>query len=329
MRAIVTGGCGFIGSHLVDRLLRTGWSVLVIDDLRSSPVDVSTLLEDWPHARRDQLDIRFVSINQASQEHDLGPADVIFHLASPVGPVGVLGRAGLIALEIIIDSGIVAAWAADRVCPLIDVSTSEVYGGGVAGQCSEDMPSVLVADASPRLEYAASKRAAEIMLLDRHELDVRVVRPFNVAGPRQSSRGGFVLPRFVSQALRDKPLTVYQPGDQRRAFTHVADIVDGLLAVLERGDRHRVYNLGNEANLTSIIGLAAEVIDATSSSSSVEIVDPARLWGPDFREAADKYPDSTWACEALGWEPKRSRRDTIDDVARYMQRPGMLRRLGA
>jgi nucleoside-diphosphate-sugar epimerase len=285
MRAIVTGAAGFIGSHLVDRLVADGWDVLGIDS-RTGP-----------------------SIQGVGEL----PPDVaaIFHLASPVGPVGVLHKAGWIVTEVVETTDIVAGWARSYDCTLIDVSTSEVYGSG--GSDAEDDPCVFRPDTSARKEYAVAKLAAETMLRNR-ELDVRIVRPFNVAGPRQSAEGGFVLPRFVAQARAGVPLTVYQPGSQRRAFTHVLDVVDGLVRALELGRSGEVYNLGNAANSTSILDLAREVIALVGSTSPIEIVDPKTLHGPAFREAPDKLPNADKARRELGWIPTRDRATTIRDI---------------
>lgn len=294
MKAIVTGGAGFIGSHLVTRLLTDGWDVEVVDDLRSgrpAPIGVSFI----------GLPIRWAT--------PLMTPDAVFHLAGPVGPVGVLSQAGHIVTDIIDDARKVAGWSAG--CPFIYVSTSEVYGSG--GTDAEDDPTTFAAESSARKEYAVGKLAAETMLRNS-ALDVRIVRPFNVAGPGQRADGGFVLPRFIAQARDNAPLTVYQPGTQRRAFTHVADIVDGLVRAYERGQAGEVYNLGNSANECTIRQLALEVIEASASHSRIDIVDPRDLWGPSFREAPDKVPCADKARESLGWVPTRDRAQTIREA---------------
>ena len=140
-----------------------------------------------------------------------------------------------------------------------------------------------------------------------------MVRPFNVAGPRQKVDGGFVLPRFLAQARAGKPLTVYRPGTQRRAFTHVADIVDGLVLAYEKGRRSEIYNLGNPANTCSIRELAEEVVALVGGT--IDIVDPVALHGPAFREAPDKIPNADKARRELGWEPIRDRATVIRDAA--------------
>lgn len=285
MRVIVTGGAGFIGSHLVDRLQADGWDVVVVDRATGPSIQLYS-----------------------------GPtsADAIFHLASPVGPIGVLWWASLLVEEVVQCAAIVRSWARLNGCPLVYVSTSEVYGSGHGD--AEDQPCIFRPATSARKEYAVAKLAAETMLRNTAGLDVRIVRPFNVAGPRQDPALGFVVPRFVAQALAGEPLTVYQPGTQVRAFAHVSDIVSGLLATLERGRSGEVYNLGNPDNACTIRQLAEEVIEETGSASSIVVVDPTTLHGPAFREAPDKIPIIDKAVRELGWEPRIGRRDTIRDV---------------
>lgn len=298
MKAVVTGGAGFIGSHLAEALVTRGWDVLVVDDMSSGTTQTTGT---WIEARR-------------VQDHDLKVAvDAVFHLAGKVGPTGVLRHAGTIVKDTVDAAAAAASWALRSGCPLVDVSTSEVYGDPT-GPNSELTPRTFQPGASARMEYAVGKLAAETMLLDTPGLDVRIVRPFNVTGPRQRPDGGFVLPRFVEQALAGAPLTVYTPGTQRRAFTHVADIVEGIIAVLERGRPGEAYNLGNAANECSILELADEVRAMAGGRSEIVIVDPATLHGPAFREAPDKIPDATKARAELGWVPAWDRRAIIADV---------------
>jgi UDP-glucose 4-epimerase len=209
--------------------------------------------------------------------------DVIYHLASIVGPAAVLSRAGRIAESILRDTYHMIRLAQRCRARLVNVSTSEIYGGGSGGYCHEETPRVIRGPASARQEYAAAKLAAEVALENfsrSGRLDAVTVRPFNVSGTRQSGRGGFVLPRFVGQALLELPLTVFGDGRQVRAFTDARDVADGLMLLAERGVAGTAYNVGNPANRITILDLARQVLGfpvrRPPSSTSI----PARFTGP-------------------------------------------------
>lgn len=325
---LVTGGFGFIGSHLVDRLLEQGHNVYVIDDLSSNVVtikDYADRLARYPDFASG-LHVSVTKVQNIEPWHyksrDGEKLDEIYHLASPVGPVGVLAHAGNMVREIADTTYAVIELAREHRAKLVDVSTSEVYGGGQQGLCAEDMPRIIQAETTVRLEYAVAKLAMETALINTtkvSDLQAVIVRPFNVAGPRQGSKGGFVLPRFIGQALREEPLTIYGDGQQVRAFTHVADIVDGLLLAMEKGKSGEVYNLGNPANRTFVKALAVRVLVEVGSNAGMVHIDPKTLHGALYAEAADKYPDSSKAMQALGWQPKHDLHRIIRDVRDSMQ----------
>jgi UDP-glucose 4-epimerase len=295
VRHLVTGGLGFIGSHLTDTLLAAGHDVLVLDDNRAgNPV-------------RDDCEVVQDVIGGWWTTEQFA---AVWHLASPVGPVGVMRQAGRITGEVLRGVENAAALAQASDVTLMHVSTSEVYGGGEGGLCREDMECRVSQRLSARLEYQTAKLAAEVMLLNTAGLDVRIIRPFNVSGPRQKPEGGFVLPRWASQWRSGEPLTVYAPGTQRRAMTHVQDIVDGMVAVWDRGARG-VWNLGNPRNIVSMEELASMFVGVTGGEWT--LVEPTDLHGSEFVEAAEKFPDSSKAL-ALGWEPSRDILTIIRDV---------------
>lgn len=313
MKVIVTGGLGFLGSHLVETLAAaySDIDIIIIDNLSSNvigPADTELTLH--------------VSTVQSYFEKLREPFDAVFHLASVVGPTGVIPHRGTISKRVVDDAMAVAEAARYHSARMIDVSTSEVYGGGDKGFCSEAMAKIVPAKPSARLEYAVGKLAAEVSLQNQVNdgLDVVIVRPFNIAGPRQQPDGGFVLPRFVQAALKNSPLTVYGDGKQVRAFTHVRDTCRGLIAAMERGFSGEVYNIGNAGNMTTIRELATKVIATAKSQSSIQFVDPQTLWGPEFAEAADKWPDPRKAEEELGWEPMFSLDDIVTDTISEWQK---------
>jgi UDP-glucose 4-epimerase len=320
-RILVTGGFGFIGSHLVERLLADGTShVHVVDSLVTSPIDVGAYVARLHTPPRLTWDVCTL------EEYCARPAreawDEIYHLASVVGPVGVLAHAGKIAGMVVNDTYRIIDLAVASGARVVDVSTSEVYGGGRDGYCSERDFKVIQPKVTVRLEYAVGKLAAEIALVNTTKvapLHACVIRPFNVAGPRQSGKGGFVLPRFIAQVLGGASLTVYNDGSMVRAFTHVSDIVSGIVLAMGRGRTGEAYNLGNPANKTSIFDLARRVISVVGGPSKIEFVDPKQLFGPLFEEANDKFPDSDKATTELGWVAEHDIDRVIIDTARYMR----------
>lgn len=324
---LVTGGMGFIGSHLVDRLLEQGHNVFVIDDMSNNAVtakDYLDYLPEWPDNHGFHLSAG--RVQKLEYWHYMGAdgkrLDEIYHLASPVGPVGVIKHAGEIVRQVTEATYAVIDLALHHNAKLMDVSTSEVYGGGQMGLCAENMPRIIQAETTVRLEYAVAKLAMETALINLTKttaLNAVIVRPFNVAGPRQRADGGFVIPRFVGQALRGEPLTVYGDGQQIRAFTHVKDIVDGLLLAMEKGKSGEVYNLGNSDNRTRI-NILAQYVQQHVAPVQIAHVDPKAIHGPLFAEAHDKFPDERRAAIELDWNPTRDLHQIVCDVRDSMQR---------
>lgn len=317
----MTGGFGFLGGHVLSTLLAGATvSVHVVDNLSSSPIGLDTLLGELPDTSRLTYDVCSVA---EYFEADVGDFDAIIHLASPVGPAGVLKHGGRLVSAVIDDTYLLADYSIARGARLLDVSTSEVYGGGRDGLCDEDDDKIVPAETSFRLEYAVAKLAAETALINLHAkdgLDVVIIRPFNIAGPRQSGEGGFVLPRFVSQAMLGLPLTVFGTGEARRAFTHVADIAKGIVQALDRGSVGVAYNLGNHRNVVTVDELADIVLEVTESASEKQYLDPAEVYGRHFVEANDKFPSAGRAISELRWSPECSVHDIVSDTWEYMQR---------
>lgn len=318
-KILVTGGFGFLGSHLIERLLQDPHNhVHVVDNLSTNPLPLDFLLDELHHPAN--LTYSICSVAEYCRS-DVTAFDEIYHLASIVGPAGVIPHMGKIVKSIVDDTYDLMRIALETQARLIDVSTSETYGGGQEGFCSEAMARIVPAKSSARLEYAVGKLAAETALLNTCQvtsLNASIVRPFNISGPRQSGKGGFVLPRFVTAALRNRDLTVFGNGRQVRAFTHVKDVVDGIIRVTRSGRRGEVYNIGNPANRGTIEELADAVIRITGSRSKKVYVDPKAIYGPLYEEASDKYPDARKITEELNWQPRYSRDETIQHTAEYM-----------
>ena len=321
MKILVTGGFGFQGSHLLELLLADPINQIhVVDNLSTSPLPLEDLLDELGHPPR--LTYSILEVEAFCKSYEGEPYDEIYHFASVVGPAGVIPHAGRIAVSIVRDTLAVVNLAQSWNAKLLDVSTSEVYGGGQEGLCSETMAKIIPANSSARLEYAVGKLAAETSLTNlckSGRLKAVIIRPFNITGPRQSGKGGFVFPRFIGQALAGKDITVFGDGSQIRAFTHVKDIVEGVVCAMKRGNMGEAYNLGNPANRCSILELAKEVKAITGSASKVVFVDPKTIYGPMYEEANDKFPDASKAMTELGWSPHIECRAAIEDTFLYMK----------
>jgi len=318
---LVTGGFGFLGSHLVELLLADPVNhVHVVDNLSSNPLPLEVLLQQLGNP--DRLTYSITDIDTFCRPRESQRYDEVYHLASVVGPAGVLPHAGRIAASIVNDTMSVMDLAGRCGAKIEDVSTSEVYGGGQEGFCSETMAKIVPPNNSARLEYAVGKLAAETAILNTCEtrgLDARIVRPFNVTGPRQSGKGGFVLPRFIGQAMSNVDITVFGDGSQVRAFTHAKDMAGGMICAMKNGSKGGVYNIGNPANRCSILELAEEVKSITGSESRIVFTDPRTVYGPLYEEANNKFPDATKALAELGWKPRYGLQAAIEDTLNYMR----------
>jgi len=337
-RILVTGGFGFIGTHLVERLLADPKNIVhVVDNLSTSPIDVRQYLRGLSyqgliggsdgvlrqgHVEGYVFTFDIKSVRDYFAQETLPHYDQIYHLASVVGPVGVLKHGGNILSEMVGDAYDIMNYCKRFGTRLVDISTSEVYGGGRNGYCCETDSMIVPPKPSARLEYAVAKLACEVALINQCNtagLKASIIRPFNVAGPRQATAGGFVLPRFIKQVLANEPITVYGDGSAVRAFTDVRDIVDGIVRVMALGKNATVYNIGNPNNKTNILDLANRVQRAVTTTSQITFVNPKDLWGPAFEEASDKYPDASRAMEELQWQPKAGLNSIIADSIAYVR----------
>jgi nucleoside-diphosphate-sugar epimerase len=317
-RVLVTGGFGFLGGHVLEQLIAEPMDIHVVDNLSSNPIAVETLLDELGNPANVTYDLTSVSEFMTDSP---GHFDSIIHLASVVGPAGVLRHGGRIVSSVVDDTYLLADYAIDHDARLVDVSTSEVYGGGRDGLCSEDDDKIVPAETSFRLEYAVGKLAAETALINLHTrqgLKAVIVRPFNIAGPRQSGEGGFVLPRFLAQARLGLPLTIFGTGEARRAFSHVSDMADGIIRALRFGTAGTAYNLGNHNNKVTISELADLVLEVTGSSSEKQLIDPTDIYGSTFVEANDKFPAAGRAISELKWNPSRDVEKIVRDTWNYV-----------
>ncbi len=322
MNILVTGGFGFIGGHLIDYLTKKNptYEIHVVDNLSSNPIPLENLLEEL--GERPNLSYSICSIEEFYKRNINTKWDKIYHLASVVGPAGVLAHSGKIVKSIVDDTYYLIDIALKNNARLLDVSTSEIYGGGQEGYCNENFARIVPAKTTVRLEYAVAKLAAETALINTTKvtpLDVVIVRPFNVAGPRQSGKGGFVLPRFIAQAINNRPITIFGIGNQIRAFTHVNDMVQGIVLTMKLGENGKAYNIGNPKNKISINELVDLILKITKIKSEKVFLDPKEIYGPLFEEANDKFPDASIAMKELSWHPELSVESIIKDTYDYMK----------
>jgi len=313
VKALILGGLGFIGSNLCRHLLDVDPDVqlTVVDDQSGTIVDWTDL--------KDRCEVIVGDMRTFTAESR--SFDEVWHLASPVGSLGILSRTGEISRDILDLAGHAHEIAAANEATLLYVSSSEVYGRD--GQHSETVDLIVPNKHGARMEYSLGKLTAEHMLYNLARdsgVPLRIARPFNCAGPGQSERMGFVIPTFVRAALEGRGLPVHGDGKQRRAFCHVADLVEGLAAVHRTGEAGHLYNVGQPDGVLTISELARFVVARLGSTSPIAHIDPAALHGPHWTEAFDKVPDIDKIRTATGWSPKRDLGVIIDDVASAMLR---------
>jgi nucleoside-diphosphate-sugar epimerase len=313
MRYLVTGGAGFIGSHLVEALAARGERVLVLDDLSTgSRQNIEHLLatESAELVEGSVLDAELV-------ERCMGSVDACVHLAAAVGVQLIVSRPLDSLLSNVRGADIVMSSAARHDRRLLYSSSSEVYGKSSQGALGETADRVIGSPFVARWSYATAKAFGEALLHGyARESGARftAARLFNTVGPRQTGSYGMVLPRFVQQALAGEDLTVYGSGTQSRCFVHVSDTVRALLMLLDTDDTvGRVFNVGSPDEVP-IIELAARVIERAESRSRVRLLPYEDAYGDGFEELGRRKPDTTELERATGWTPSRSLDETIDDV---------------
>jgi nucleoside-diphosphate-sugar epimerase len=316
VRHLVTGGGGFIGSHLTDALLARGDEVVVLDDFstgRSENVEHLIEAPGFELVRGSILDGDVVN-------ECVARVDWVFHLASAVGVQLIVRDPLRSLLTNVRGNDEVLAAAARHGKRLLFTSTSEVYGKNGAGPLREDSDHVLGSPFKSRWSYATSKAIGEALAhaySAERGAEIVVARLFNTVGPRQTGAYGMVLPRLVDQALRGKDLTVYGDGTQTRCFVHVADTVRALvLLVEEQAASGNVFNVGSSEPV-AIIALAQRVIERTESQSRVSLVSYDEAYEPGFEELGHRVPDTTALRELTGWAPTRGLDEAIDDVVAY------------
>lgn len=312
-RNLITGGAGFIGSHLVEHLLGQGDQVIAADDFSTGRRSNVASFLGHPHFSLVTGDIR----EPALCERLVRDCDRIFHLAATVGVRLAIERPTSALINNITGTANVLESASRHRKPLLVTSTSEVYGKGTQHLFSENDDRVVGPPDKTRWAYAASKAVDEFLALAyfaERKLPVVVTRLFNVVGPRQTGCYGMVIPTFVRQALACAPLTVFGDGSQTRCFSHVLDVVPALVELLSRPEAFgQVYNVGTQEEVT-IRTLAERVVELSGSPSEIRFVPYDDAYPSGFEDIPRRVPDLTRIRTLIGFDPQRSLDDAIRDV---------------
>jgi UDP-glucose 4-epimerase len=317
MRFLITGGAGFIGSHLAEELLMRGHRVHVLDDLSTGSIDNVRHLKTDP-----RFSYTIETCASASVVAELvDEADIVYHLAAAVG-VELIVESPVRTIETNVHcTEVVLAQASKKRKPVFIASTSEVYGKSAAVPFREDGDLVMGPSTTGRWSYACSKAIDEFLALaywKERKLPTVVVRLFNTVGPRQTGCYGMVVPTFVGQALAGRPLTVFGDGLQTRCFCHVGDVVQALVELMMLGDGAygKVFNIGSQEEI-SILSLADRVRRLTRSESEIVVIPYAEAYEEGFEDMPRRYPDIAKIQAAVGWTPTRSLDEILGDVINF------------
>jgi UDP-glucose 4-epimerase len=311
MKVLITGGAGFIGSHLADYLVGQGDQVILLDDLSTGR------LENIEHLQA-RSDVEFVLgsiLNPDLVDHVVSRVDVVYHLAAAVGVQLIVNRPLESLMTNIRGTETIFEKAHKYDKRTIVTSTSEIYGKNTSDRLSEEDDRILGSPLKSRWSYSEAKAIDEILAYTywrEKGLETVIVRLFNTVGPRQTGSYGMVVPRFVSQALRDMPITIFGDGNQTRCFCFVGDVVGGLVALGGNpGAFGRVFNLGSTEEI-SIRALAERVIGLSDSKSQLEFISYDQAYEEGFEDMLRRVPDITRARDLVGFDPQVG----LDDIIR-------------
>jgi len=316
--ALITGGAGFIGSHLAERLLNAGYTVTIIDNLSTGRIENLKAIESHPQFHIAIEDIRNINV----MDRLVSECDIIFHLAAAVGVQRIISEP-IETIETNIGGTEVVLKAARRYRKKVMIaSTSEVYGKGIRFPFHEDDDSVLGPTTRSRWSYASSKAIDEFLALAYYKeanLPVVIFRLFNTVGPRQRGQYGMVLPRFVNWAIKGEPLMVYGDGQQQRCFCNVRDVVEAIHELSENPTAlGQVFNIGSAEEIT-IGDLAERVRDHAGSASEIKRISYEEAYEAGFEDFRRRVPSLDKIRHTIEWEPTTSLDDTIDQMIAYQR----------
>jgi UDP-glucose 4-epimerase len=318
LKFLLTGGAGFVGSHLLDQLVDRGDSVIVLDDFSTGRKENIA-----HHSQSKAVEVVEGSILDAGLVDRLvGKSDRVFHLAAAVGVFNIVKYPLESLTTNIKGSENVFDACLKHTKPVLITSSSEVYGKNTSDLLSEDSDRVVGAPQKIRWSYSDAKAIDEAMAIALHQqkgLETRIVRLFNTVGPRQIGRYGMVVPRFVEAALKGEPLKVYGTGNQTRCFGHISDVVDAILRVDDcKAAIGKPINIGVNQEI-SIVGLAEKVLERTRSRSSILYQSYLESYNEGFEDMQRRVPDNTLLRQLTDWNPEKNLYNILDDLIEYIQ----------
>lgn len=322
MKVLITGGAGFIGSHLAEACLNRGDEVYIIDDLSTGTLQNIKHLQEIA-GLQERLYVTVDTVLHYEQVLELiGICDVVVHLAAAVGVQYILDNPLSSLVTNVRGTEIVLELCDKFKKKVLIASTSEVYGKHEHAPLRETDDSCYGPSFKSRWSYAASKLMDEFLALAYHQakdLSVIIVRLFNTVGPRQTGRYGMVIPRFIEQALKNEPITVYGDGQQTRTFTHVTDVIEALLKLIGSPEAvGEVVNIGGIQEI-SILNLAERIKMAVGSSSEIRLVPYAKVFPKDFEDMRRRVPSTEKLKQLIGCEPWRDLNIILDDVITHFR----------
>jgi len=318
MRILVTGGAGFIGSHLCERLVSEGHSVATIDNFSTGRAsNLTNLVGSSSFSLVEGSILDSARLNQLIRS-----SDYVFHLAAAVGVFNIVNHpldslmTNIRGTENVLE----AAYASG--IPVFITSSSEVYGKNISDSLKESDDRILGSPVTLRWSYSEAKAIDESLAFAyfiEKRLETRIVRFFNTVGPRQLGAYGMVVPRFVKAALANEPITIYGDGSQTRCFAHVYDVVDAVIALaFAENTIGKVINIGNDFEI-SINGLAQKIIEQTGSKSKIVYVPYEEAYGEGFEDMERRVPNIELINQLIGWTPKRDLTKIINDISEQMK----------
>ena len=319
MQILVTGGAGFIGSHLCERLITNGHSVTILDSASTGQFSNLKGVVDSPQLRVIEGSV----LNTNLLNPLIREAEYVFHLAAAVGVFNIVNDPLASLLTNIRGTENVLEAAHTSNTPVFLTSSSEVYGKNISDSLKESDDRILGSPVTLRWSYSEAKAIDESLAYAYHvekQLETRIVRFFNTVGPRQLGAYGMVVPRFVKAALANEPITIYGDGKQTRCFAHVYDVIDAVIAVaFAYNTIGKVINIGNNVEI-SINELAQKIIAETGSKSEIVYVPYSEAYGDGFEDMERRVPNIDLIHELVGWKPKRDLSTIITDISAEMRK---------